>query len=73
MSGGIGCRCSSDLQLLWLWCKLAATAPIRLLAWELPYATGVALNRQKKERKEGRKKGRVLLEVRLWEGRFQPK
>ena len=73
MSHGVAHRHGSDLALLWLWCKLAATAPIRLLAWELPYATGVALNRQKKERKEGRKKGRVLLEVRLWEGRFQPK
>ena len=29
-----------DLALLWLWCRLAATAPIQPLAWELPYATG---------------------------------
>ena len=26
-----------------LWCRLAAVAPIRTLAWELPYATGAAL------------------------------
>ena len=36
-----------DLALLWLWRRLAATAPIRLLTWELPYAAGVALKRQK--------------------------
>ena len=24
----VGCRCGSDLALLWLWCRLVATAPI---------------------------------------------
>ena len=33
--------------MLWLWRRPAATAPIRPLAWEHPYATGVALKRQK--------------------------
>ena len=28
--------------MLQLWCRLAAAAPIRLLAWELPYAVGAA-------------------------------
>ena len=37
-----------DPALLWLWCRLAARAPIRPLPWELPYATDVALKRQKK-------------------------
>ena len=37
-----------DLMLLWLWCRLAATAPIRPLAWEPPNATGAALKRQNK-------------------------
>ena len=32
-----------DLVLLWLWCRLATVAPIRPLAWELQYASGVAL------------------------------
>jgi len=31
---GIGHRCGSDLVLLWPWCRPAATAPIRPLAWE---------------------------------------
>ena len=39
---------------LWLWRRPAAAAPIQYLAWELPYATGVALkrNEKKKERKK---------------------
>ena len=32
-----------DPALLWLWCRLAATAPMRPLAWEPPYASGAAL------------------------------
>ena len=31
-----------DLALLWLWCRLAAAAPIPPLAWKLPYAAGEA-------------------------------
>ena len=47
MSCGVGHRRGSDPSLLWLWCRLAATAQIQLLAWELPYAMGVALKRKK--------------------------
>ena len=32
-----------DPALLWLWCWLAAVAPIQPLAWEPPYATCAAL------------------------------
>ena len=52
MSCGIGRRHGSDLALLWLCSRPAATAPIRTLAWEPPYAVGAALKRQKKKRKE---------------------
>ena len=45
VSCDVGRRRGSDLALLWLWYRLAATARIRPLAWELPYATGVALKR----------------------------
>ena len=38
-----------DLELLWLWCRPAATAPIWPLAWEPLYAVGAALKRQKKK------------------------
>ena len=47
MSCGVGCKCHLDPALLWLWCRLAAVAPIHLLAWELPYAAGAALKRKK--------------------------
>ena len=36
-------------MLLWLWCRLEAAALIPSLAWELPYAKGVALKRKKKK------------------------
>ena len=47
MSCGVGRRCGLDPALLWLWRRLAATAPIRPLAWEPPYAEGVALKSNK--------------------------
>ena len=47
MSCGVGHRGSSDHALLWLWHRPAATAPIRPLAWEPPYAAAAALKRQK--------------------------
>ena len=56
MTCGVSHRQGSDLVLLWLWHRLAAVAPIRLLAWELPHAKGLALKRhpppKKKEGKE---------------------
>ena len=36
-----------DPALLWLWCRLAAIALIPPLAWQLPYAAGVALKKLK--------------------------
>ena len=60
MSRGVGCRCGSDLALLWLWRRLAATALIGPLDWEPPYAMGAALEkakRQKKEKKKTKKTG----------------
>ena len=52
MSCGAGHRCSLDLALLWLWHMPVATALIRSLAWELPYALGVALEKAKKQTKK---------------------
>ena len=55
MSCGVGGRWGSDLALLWLWHRPAATAPILPLAWELPYAMGLPLKKKKrKERKKER-------------------
>ena len=53
VSCGAGCRHGLDLVLLWLWSRPAATAPIKLLAWEPPYATGAALEKTKKRKKGG--------------------
>ena len=56
MSCGVGRMRGLDLAVLWLWCRLEAVAPIRSLAWEPPYATGVALKKTKKKKKMSRKK-----------------
>ena len=50
MSCGGGHRHSSDPALLWLWCRLAATAPIGPLAWEPPYAVGAAQEIAKRQK-----------------------
>ena len=50
MSCGGGHRLGSDPALLWLWHTPAATAPVRLLAWEPPYAMGAALEKAKKDK-----------------------
>ena len=47
MSCGVGRRLGLDLALLWLWCRPPATSHIRPLAWEPPYASGVALKKIK--------------------------
>ena len=51
VSCGVGGRNGVDPALLWLWCRLVATAQIRPLAWEPPYAMGVGLKRQKTKKK----------------------
>ena len=59
MSCGVGRRCDLQAELLRLWCRLAAVALIQPLAWELPYAAGVALKSQK--RKKERKKKKMIV------------
>ena len=38
--------------MLWLWHSLAATAPIIPLAWETPYAMGMALEKAQRQKKK---------------------
>ena len=38
--------------MLWLWHRPAAVTLISALAWELPYATDVALKKKRKEKKK---------------------
>ena len=44
-----------DPVLLWLWSRPAGAALIQPLGWELPCATGVAVNILKKPKKQNRK------------------
>ena len=48
-------HCVKDLALLWLWCRPATIALIRPLAWEPPYAAGVALEKVKRQKKKKKK------------------
>ena len=52
MNRGVGRRRGSDPALLWLWHRPAAVAPIRLLAWEPPYAMDAAIKKAKKKKKK---------------------
>ena len=52
MCCGVGYGRGSDLVLLWLWCRPAAGALFRPLAWEPPYAMGVALKNDKRQKKK---------------------
>ena len=52
MSRAIGHGHGSDPMLLWLWHRPGAAAPIRPLAWELPYAVSVALKKAKKKKQK---------------------
>ena len=61
MSCGVGHRCSLDPAWLWLWLRLAATALIRPLAWEPPYATRAAQEMAKRQKKKRKKKKRNIL------------
>ena len=51
MSCGVGRRRGLDSMLLWCWCRPVATAPIRPLAWEPPYAAGAAQEKAKRQKK----------------------
>ena len=52
MGCDVGCRYGSDLALLWLWHRPAATVWIQPLAWEPPHAAGASLKKDEKNKKE---------------------
>ena len=56
------CRGGSDLVWLWLWLwsRPVATAPIRPLVWECPYAIAVALKKKKKKMQKKKRKRKSL-------------
>lgn len=47
LSFGVVHRCSSHPALVWMWCRPGSVAPICPLVWELPYAAGSALKKEK--------------------------
>jgi len=55
MSCGVGHRRGSGPALLWLWHRLVATAPIRPLDWEPPYAVGMAQEMAKRQPQQQKK------------------
>ena len=52
MSCDVGGRRSLNSMWLWLWCRLATTALIQPLAWELLQVAGAAVKRKKKKKKK---------------------
>ena len=56
VSCGVGHRRGLDPALLWLWCRLVAIAQIGPLAWEPPYAMGVAQEKGKKTKQTNKTK-----------------
>ena len=65
-------RLRSRPTLLWLWGRLVATAPIRPLAWERPYATGAALEKAKRQKKKQKTKTKLIGSSYLWPSGNQP-
>ena len=59
MSCGVGHRHNLDPALLWLWHRPVAIDPIRPLAWEPPYATGVVLRRPKTDKQTKKRQGQT--------------
>ena len=57
----------AQIELLWLWCRPAATAPNGPLTWKLPYAAGAAL-KKKKWRGVGGGDIKDLSKDLLWQG-----
>ena len=50
---------AKDRALLWLWCRLVGTAPIQPLSWEPPYASGLALKKERKQKERNHKLSQV--------------
>ena len=57
----MGCGSGSDPALLWLWRRPVATAPIRPLAWEPPYAAGAAQEIAERQKKKKKKKVQLIV------------
>ena len=56
VSCGVARRHGLDPVFLWLWSRLATTAPTGPLAWEPPHVVGAALNKQQTKKDLGKHK-----------------
>ena len=65
MSCAVGCRRGSDPKLLWLWCRPVAVALTGPLAWDPPYAVGVALKKTRNKKQKQKEPPRTEY-VKLW-------
>ena len=65
VSCGVGRRQGLDPALLWLWRRPVATAPIRPLAWESPYAAGAAQEMAKRQKNLKNKNNKIKPTERL--------
>ena len=72
MTCGVGGRRGSSPALLWLWCRPVATAPIRPLAWEPPYAASAAPEVAKRDQKKKKKKERKRERLPMLDGVHSP-
>ena len=63
MNCGVGHRHGLDPELLWLWRRPAATAPIRPLAWEPPYAGGSGPRKGKKAKNKNKQTKTLYLKI----------
>ena len=70
-SHGVGHRLGSDLALLWVWCRPLATALIKPLAWELPQATGAALEKAERQKTKQNKTNKQTKPEGLSKDQFQ--
>ena len=73
MSCGLGRRCGSDPALPWLRGRPVATALIRSLAWEHPYASGVALKKGQKTKKTKNNKTGIMTQMKRKKDKKQTK
>ena len=63
MSCGVGHRCGSNMVLLRLWHRPAATAPIQPLVWELLHAVGVAPHPKKDKKTRIKKRNQYMIKL----------
>ena len=68
MNCGVDCKHNLDRTLLWLWYRLATTALIPPLDWELPYDSPVAIKRPPQKKRERERKAEDNKKIYMHQG-----